>query len=680
MRLWIALAALTLSLPDIHHAQAQNSPTTERATAASPAPSDWTSYGRDNAATRYSPLRQITRDNVDQLEPAWVYQTGDMPPPEVDDKWAPENTPLKVGNSLYLCSAMNILIGLDAGSGRERWRFDPQVPIDHIPYSAACRGVSYYEVPDPEPAQACARRVIEGTLDARLIAVDADTGQPCEDFGNSGQVNLLEGMGDSPPGYVAVTSAPTIVRNVVVVGHQVLDGQKEDAPSGVIRGYDAETGELAWAWDMGRPGETGMPAEGEQYTRGTPNAWTTFSADDELGLVYVPMGNSAVDYFSGNREDYEHPYSTALVALDITSGEVAWVFQTVHNDVWDYDLGSQGTLADFPMGEGQSVPAVILPTKQGDIFVLDRRTGEPLTEVQERPVPASKLPDEQLSPTQPFSVGMPTLAKPKLTERDAWGFSPLDQLWCRIQFLQSDYEGMYTPPSVERPFIQYPGYNGGNDWGGGSLDPERGIFVANYTDLPMRDQLIRREDADEKGMVPLGEPGGTTDSGGPVPQAGSPYAISIKPWRNGLTGIPCTRPPYGGIMAIDLATREVLWDKPLGTARNNGPFGIPSRLPFTIGTPNNGGSVITAGGLIFIAATTDDLIRAIDIDTGEVVWQDVLPAGGQATPMTYEVNGRQYLAIFAGGHHFMETKIGDYLVVYSLPTPGDSSSTETLEE
>ena len=640
--------------------------------AADPAPTDWTAYGRDNAATRYSPLDRITRDNVKKLKKAWTYRTGDLPKDMKKNKWAPETTPLKVGEALYLCTATNELISLDAGSGRERWRYDPKVSEDAIPYSASCRGVAYHEAPDLDEGAACKRRIIEGTLDARLIAVDADTGRPCEGFGNHGEVDLTDGMGEVIPGYVAVTSPPTIVRGVAVVGHQVLDGQKEDSPSGVIRGYDVMTGQLAWAWDMGRPGETGLPPEGETYTRGTPNAWTTFSGDEELGLVYVPMGNSAVDYYSANRSEAENKYSTSLVALDATSGEVRWSFQTIHKDVWDYDLGSQSTLVDFPTESGP-VPAVILPTKVGDIYVLDRRTGEPLTEVEERPVPQSDLPGENLSETQPFSVGMPSLARKELTGKNTWGITPLDHLWCRIKFHRANYEGIYTPPSMDKPLIEYPGYNGGNDWGGASVDPERDILIANYNNVPMYDQLISRKQATEMGLVPLGQPGGSSESGGPVPQAGAPYGVKIFPWRI-FTGALCNLPPFGGIMAIDMETREVLWDRPLGTAWNNGPFNIPSRLPLTIGTPNNGGSVITAGGLIFIAATTDDLIRAIDIETGETLWEDRLPAGGQATPMTYEANGRQYLVMMAGGHHFMETEIGDYLVAYALPAPDEAAS------
>lgn len=627
---------------------------------------DWPAYGRTVAAQRFSPLTQITPDNVDELEKVWRYRTGDMPPPGYSDKWAPETTPLKIGDALYLCTATNSLVSLDAASGRERWRHDPHVPLDSIPYSASCRGVAYYTVPGAPRGADCKRRVIEGTLDARLIAVDADTGVPCDGFGNNGNVDLMEGMGETAPGFVAVTSPPTIINGVAVVGHQVLDGQKEDSPSGVVRGYDAETGELVWAWDLGAPERRGLPAEGETYTRGTPNAWTIFSGDPELGLVYVPMGNSAVDYYGANRTAPENEFNTSLVALDAETGEVVWKYQTVHYDVWDYDLGGQASLVDFPTEDG-TVPALILPTKQGELFVLDRRTGEPVTAVEERPVPQGGVADERLADTQPFSVGMPTLAKDDLVERDMWGVTPIDQLWCRIQFHRANYEGRYTPPSTERHWIQYPGYNGGSDWGGVAVDPRRNLLIANYNDTPMRNRLVPREQAEEMGLSSaLGEPGASSKSAGGVPQLGAPYAAKIAPWRV-FTGVLCKQPPYGGITAIDLETRETVWDQPLGTAWRNGPFGIPSRLPIRIGTPNNGGAAVTASGLIFIAAATDNLIRAIDTETGEVLWEDRLPAGGQATPIVYEADGRQFLVIVAGGHHFMETPIGDYVVAYALP-------------
>ncbi|MCR5876232.1 PQQ-binding-like beta-propeller repeat protein [Phenylobacterium sp. J426] len=550
---------------------------------------DWPAYGGGYDARRFSTLAQITPENVARLERVWTYRTRDLPSDAAEGKYAAETTPLKVGDSLYLCSAKNVLIALDAANGRERWRYDPKVPDDAIPYSASCRGVSYYRAPALDWSAACAARIIQGTLDARLIAVDARTGQPCPDFGTNGQVSLLTGIGRTTPGYVAVTSPPTIVRGVAVIGHQVLDGQRRDAPSGVVRGYDAVTGELLWAWDLARPDRKGLPPEGESYTRGTPNMWTIASGDEALGLVYLPMGNSAVDYYGGTRSAAENAYATSLVALDVTTGSVAWRFQTVRYDVWDYDLGSQATLVDFPTAAGVT-PALVLPSKQGDIYILDRRTGRPLTPVEERPVPRGGVEPQRLSPTQPFSR-FHTLRQPDLTERDMWGMSPLDQLWCRIQFRRAAYEGIYTPPTLDRRWIQYPGYNGGSDWGGVAVDPSRGIIVANYNDTPNYNRLITRQEAEKRKLQPLDVPGAEGgEASSSVPQAGVPYAIDLNAgWRVPFTKLLCKRPPYGGIRAIELATGRTLWDRPLGTARKNGPFGLPSWLPLAIGTPNNGG-------------------------------------------------------------------------------------------
>jgi len=633
---------------------------------------DWPAYGGTYSSRRYSPLAQITPDNVDQLERAWVFETGDLPAQGAENKYGAETTPLKVGNTLYLCSATNVLFALDARTGRQIWRHDPGVSDDWIPYTAACRGVVYYASPEADPATPCAARIIEGTLDGRLIAVDARTGAPCAGFGQNGQADIKVGMGDIVPGMVSITSPPVVVQGVIVTGHQVLDGQKLSAPSGVIQGFDAVTGEHRWAWDMTRPDLTGRPAEGDTYTRGTPNMWTIATGDEALGLVYLPMGNAAVDYWSGDRTAAENRYSTSLVALDVNTGRPAWSFQTVRKDVWDYDLGSQGTLVDYPTAGGV-VPALILPSKQGDLYVLDRRTGQPLTPVENRPAPTGGVEPAERAETQPFS-GYHTLAKRNLTEKDMWGMSPIDQMACRIQFRKASYKGIYTPPTVDQRWIQYPGYNGGSDWGGIAVDPDRGVIIANYNDMPNYNRLVSREEANEKGWVPHGEPtpakarGGSLAEGAGDPQMGAPYAIDVNAgWRMPFTGLLCKQPPYGGIRAIDMRTGETLWDRPLGTARKNGPFGIPSMLPVQIGTPNNGGAVVTAGGLIFIAAATDDLIRAIDMETGETVWQDTLPGGGQATPMTYEIDGRQYLVIMAGGHHFMETPVNDDLIAYALP-------------
>jgi quinoprotein glucose dehydrogenase len=630
---------------------------------------DWPAYGGTYSARRFSPLAQITPDNVGQLRRAWLIHTGDLPSSEkIRKTYGAENTPLKVGDSLYVCTPKNVVLSLDPATGREHWRFDPHVPDKAIPYTAACRGVSYYAVPQAQATQACATRIIFGTLDARLFALDAHTGQPCGDFGTNGQVDTTIGMGNVPAGFVSINSPPTIVRGVVITGHQVLDGQDRWAPSGVIRGFDAVTGKLRWAWDMMHPDWNGYPPSGQTWARGTPNMWTIASGDEQLGLVYLPMGNAAADYYSRLRRPTENAFATSLVALDVTTGKPRWSFQAVRKDVWDYDFGAQATLIDFPTVTGP-VPALVLPSKQGDIYVLDRRTGRPLTPVGEVRAPSGGVEPEQRAPTQRVSLWH-TLRKPPLTERDMWGMSPIDQMICRIQFRKASYKGFFTPPESDRRSIEYPGYNGGTDWGGIAIDPRRGVIVANYNDMPNYVRLVPRAEADKRGWAPRdqarGQIGGAEGAGDP--QAHTPYAIDVNAgWRLPLTGMLCKQPPYGGIRAIDLQTGKTIWDRPFGTARTNGPFGIPSMLPLTIGTPNNGGAVVTAGGLIFIAAATDNLIRAIDLRTGKTLWTDVLPAGGQATPMVYESGGKQYLVIMAGGHHFMETPIGDEVIAYALP-------------
>jgi quinoprotein glucose dehydrogenase len=660
----------------IHYIRQSNAssaplPAATTAEMADPSPlktgADWPAYGGSTAARRYSPLDQINRDNVSKLTRAWTFHTGDLPSEAAKNTYGAENTPLKIGSMLYVCTPKDQVIALDAKSGKERWRYDPKVKDEYIPYTAACRGVAYYAVPNAGDT-ACATRIIVGTLDARLIAMDSKTGALCRDFGEGGQVDTTLGIGENRPGMFSITSAPTVVRGVLVTGHQVLDGQRRNAPSGVILGYDAVNGKLRWAWDMGRPDLKSLPPAGQTFTRSTPNMWTTASGDESLGLVYIPLGVTAADYWSTGRSEAEKAFATSLVALDVNTGEPVWHFQTVHNDVWDYDLGSQASLVDFPTGNG-TTPALVLPSKRGEIFVLDRRTGKPLVDVEERSVPQGGLEPDQRSKTQPYST-YATLRKPALTEKDMWGMSPIDQMICRIEFRRADYQGEFTPPTDHPHWIEYPGYNGGSDWGGVAIDARRGVIVANYNDMPNYNRLVPRAEADKLGWAPRdqtrGKIGGPEGAGDP--QAGTPYAINVNAgWRLPATGLLCKQPPYGGITAIDLKTGKTLWDRPLGEARTNGPFGIPSLLPITIGTPNNGGSVVTAGGLIFVAATTDNMIRAIDIETGETLWEDSLPGGGQATPMTYTAGGKQYLVIMAGGHHFMETPVSDALVAYALP-------------
>ncbi|MFN3559050.1 MAG: membrane-bound PQQ-dependent dehydrogenase, glucose/quinate/shikimate family, partial [Brevundimonas sp.] len=607
---------------------------------------DWPAYGGSYHAQRYSSLTQITPDNVGKLERVWSLHTGDLPGdrPGAQNKYASENTPLKIGDTLYICTGKNMVLAVNAATGQNIWKHDPQVSDESIPYTAACRGVIYYVVPGAAATDPCATRIIWGTLDARLIAVDARTGQRCAAFGQGGQVNTAENMGPTVPGMISITSAPTIVQGVVVTGHQILDGQRRNAPSGVIKGFDAVTGQLRWAWDMNRPDINTTPPEGQIYTLGTPNMWTTASGDERLGLVYLPLGSTAADYVSADRRGPQLDYATSLVALDVNTGKPRWHFQTVRNDVWDYDLGSQATLVDFPTAAG-AVPAVVLPSKQGDIYVLNRATGQPITPVGQVTAPRGGVEPQMRAPTQRTS-GYHTLRREHdLTEKQMWGMSPIDQMICRIQFRGASYQGFYTPPTADRRYIQYPGYNGGSDWGGIAIDPARGVIVANYNDMPNYNRLVPRAEADRKGWAPRGEPnarkGGAEGAGDP--QAGAPYAISVNAgWRMPFTGLLCKEPPYGGIRTIDLRTGRTLWDRPLGQATKNGPFGIPSMLPVEIGTPNNGGAVVTAGGVIFIAAATDDLIRAIDLKTGKTLWTDKLPGGGQANPMVYEVGGRQF--------------------------------------
>ncbi|MHC1480799.1 membrane-bound PQQ-dependent dehydrogenase, glucose/quinate/shikimate family [Frateuria aurantia] len=640
--------------------------------------SDWQVYGRDKDATRYSPLAQINAANVSGLKRAWTFRTGDLPPKGKVNKWAAETTPIKVGDAVYLCSATDDIIRLDPATGRQVWRYRSGVKYESVPYTAACRAVVHYISTQTPAGQACHTRIIESTLDERLIAVDADTGQPCEGFGVHGQVDLMKGMGESVPGFVAEPAPPPIVDGVIVTNQEVLDGQRRWAPSGVIRGYSAEDGKFLWAWDVKRPGQHGEPPPGQSYSRGTPNSWTAMIGDDALGLVYVPTGNSAADYYSALRSPEENKVSSSVVAIDVHSGEPRWVFQTVHKDVWDYDIGSQPTLMDYPGADGQAVPALLMPTKRGQTFVLDRRTGTPLSRVEERPAPDDTvIKSDPRAPTQPWSVDMPRLGFPDLTEAKMWGITPIDQLACRIKFRRARYDGEFTAPSLTRPWIEYPGYNGGSDWGSVAYDPGTGVLIANWNNTPMYDQLLTREQANAMGLKSIDDPtykpgGGGAEGAGA--QADTPYGVNVNPFMLAATQMLCNEPPYGMITAIDMHTHKVLWQRPLGTARANGPGGLPTFMPVQIGTPNNGGPIITAGGLAFVAAATDNLIRAIDIKTGKVVWSDVLPAGGQATPMTYAYQGRQYLVIMAGGHHFMKTPPGDYVIAYALPAQAGTSA------
>jgi quinoprotein glucose dehydrogenase len=623
---------------------------------------DWRHYGNDPGGTRFSALAQITPTNVAQLKLAWSYRMG------AEANYGLEATPLKIGRTLYLCTSRNDMIALDAETGKQIWRVNARADTRYVLLSA-CRGVAYYRTPDVSGA--CAERIITNTVDARLTAVDAHDGKPCSDFGTHGEVSLLTGMGEVIPGYYYVTSAPTLVSGKIILGGLVMDNQYWGEPSGVIRAFDAVSGKLDWAWDMGHPDRIGKPPEGESYTRSTPNSWGPMSADEALGLVYVPTGNAPPDYFGGNRRPFDDQYSSSVVALDVVTGRPRWSFQTAHHDLWDYDVASQPTLADYPTAHGV-VHALLQPTKRGELFILDRATGVPLYPVEERPAPQrGKVPEEQLSPTQPFSVGLPSFRGADLVESEMWGITPLDQLWCRIKFREARYEGPFTPPGLT-PAIQMPGVFGGMEWGGVAVDITRNIVVVNSNSVPNYPQLLPRAEADKLGLKRFSPENLKINLVGlkrGSPQEGTPYGLRRGDGFLSPLQVPCSRPPYGRLSAMDLKTGKLIWTRVFGTARDIGPFGIPSLLPLPLGTPNVGGAVVTQTGLFFIGATQDRYLRAYETVTGRLLWQARLPAGGNATPMTYlsPDSGRQFVVIAAGGHRGVASKMGDYLLAYALP-------------
>jgi len=626
---------------------------------------DWTTWGGDAAGSRFSPLDQLTPANVGGLKPAWTFHFGPGP------KGAPgalEGTPLKLGDTLYACSDYNDVVALDAETGRPRWRFRANVNLTGAAYGH-CRGVAYYRVPGATGP--CAQRLYTNTIDARLIALDLRSGRPCAGFGSNGYVDLKVGMSKAPAGYYYVTSAPTIARGRIVLGGWVQDGMYWGEPSGVIRAFDAVTGKMSWAFDVGRPDRRGEPKPGETYTPSTPNSWAPMSADDRLGLVYAPLGGAVPDYAGAQRRPFDEAWSGSVVALDAETGQPRWRFQTVHHDLWDYDVGSQPTLIDLPTPSGIR-PALIQPTKRGEIFVLDRETGQPIRAVTERPVPQGGMaPGEHATPTQPFSDAMPSFRGIDIAERDMWGVTPLDQLWCRIKFRKARYEGTLTPPGFT-PSIAYPGFLGGMDWGGVSIDRDRMLMIVNSNYVGNYAQLIPRAKADRLGVRPFGMGGSQKAEGqGIQAQFGTPFAVRSMPFLS-LIYAPCQAPPWGRISAVDLRSGKLVWSHPLGTARDSGPLGVGSQIPFTIGTPNLGGSVATRGGLIFIAATQDKYLRAIDTMTGKVVWRGRLEHAGQATPMTYlsPASGRQFVVTSAGGHAFLGTSTGDAIVAFALPKKG----------
>jgi quinoprotein glucose dehydrogenase len=629
--------------------------------AQAPAASDWGYYGGDALGQHFSSLDQINRSNVARLQVAWTYRTGELGAGFARaGKLTFEATPVLAFGLLYLETATNVVSALDPASGRARWRFDPHIDRTRHYSEASSRGVSVWENTDTHYSGACRRRVFTGTLDARLLALDADSGRPCAGFGEGGQVDLTRGLRIRDIGAYLVTSPPAIYGNVVVVGSAIGDNRATDVERGVIRGYDAQSGAQLWSFDP-LPDSASHPAAAEwNLTQaagtGAGNAWGVMSVDEEHGLVLVPTGSASPDFYGGLRLGSDR-FADSLLALDARSGQLVWHQQLVHHDLWDYDLAAQPVLGDVEV-HGVPVPAVIQATKSGMLYVFERTRGAPLMPISERPVPVSHVAGEQSWPTQPFSALPALTPQGPVRPQDAWGVTFWDRGKCRHLIASLRNEGIFTPPDPRGTLLS-PGYIGGVNWGGVAFDEDRQRVIAAVNLLPMVVTLLspaQFEREARSGEYPHSEFGR---------QAGAPYAMRreplLSPW-----GLPCTAPPWGTLVSVDLRRNRIAWQVPLGSSEGLTPWFVPAR---EFGMPNMGGPIATAGDLVFVGAAMDSYLRAFDIETGRELWKYHLPAGGQATPMTYRAGReqRQYLVISAGGHGGLGTPRGDYLIAFALP-------------
>jgi quinoprotein glucose dehydrogenase len=634
----------------------------------------WPVWGGDAGGTRFSPLRQITQDNVDQLKVAWEYHTGDSS--ELKPGMPPSSflaTPVLHDNTLYFCSGLSRAFAVDAETGQERWVFDSKPNIGSGSWTTKCRGVALWQDHNPTASgdtrsgdsAPCKTRVFMGTLDGRLVAIDAATGKACLDFGQQGAIDLSAGMGKVRNNEMAMTSPPVVINDLVVQGAMVMDNQRVESPGGVIRAWDARTGELRWAFDPVPPGAPspqaiGAPA-GQRYHTGTPNSWSISSADPARNLIFVPFGSPGPDFVGGQRKQHGFDlayYANSVVALDALTGKVVWHFQVVHQDLWDYDVASQPVLIDIEK-DGKKIPALVQATKIGHLFILNRETGEPLYPVEERPVPQTQVPGEYTSATQPF----PTFPQPvhphDLSPDDAWGFTFYDRQGCRQKIEAADNKGIFTPPALNKHSIQYPGVAGGQNWGGLAYDSKHNVLIMPQNYVVSYNMLVPRE------QVPLATL--NAKHADYSPNFGAPYVVKHEILLSPF-GVPCIAPPWGSLLAVSLDTGKKTWEVPFGTPRDM--VSVMSWFPFfpTMGLPSAGGPIVTDSGLVFIGAAMDDYIRAFDARDGVELWRHRLPAGGQATPMTYQGqnSGRQFVVIAAGGHSTMRTTLGDTLIAFSL--------------
>jgi len=627
--LLIAAAAVLLILPTRSLAQAA------RETA-------WPTYGNDPGGTRYSPAKQINKSNVEQLQVAWTFRTGALPhDEELDKKAAFEATPILIEGKLFLSTPYDHVIALNPTTGAKLWEFDPKLEHPYGFSEVTSRGVSAWRDPAPSGTKkVCALRIFIGTLDARLIALDGETGKPCADFGINGEVDLKSDVIMRDPGDYQVTSAAAIYKDLVITGSSEGDNRAVTLERGIVRAFDARTGKLHWTWDPIAPW-----AYQTDPRTGAGNAWSTLSIDTERGLVFIPTGSASPDYYGGFRKG-DNKWANSIVALKAATGEFAWGFQVVHHDIWDYDVAAQPTLFTWKDG----TPAVAVMTKMGRVFVLNRLNGKPLLPVEEKPVAKSDIPGEESWPTQPVSTI--SLVPEKLSPEDAWGKDEKEEQWCAEHIKAARYGDIFTPPSLQGTLV-FPSNVGGVNWGSGAYDPQRHLLFVDTNRLPIFVKLVPRAQLDEarKNATDMDRLHGEF-----ARQTGAPYAMFRTPLL-APSGLPCNRPPWGTVTAVDLFEGRKVWDVPLGSA-------LPGK---NTGTITLGGPMVTAGGIVFTAAAMDNYLRAFDDETGKEIWKYELPAGGQATPMTYTVGGKQYLVICAGGHGKLGTKQGDYVIAFALP-------------
>ena len=622
---------------------------------------DWSFYGKDAGGTRFSPLKQINLKNVRKLKLAWNYRTGEADSQSpLRKKAAFEATPILIDKTLYLSTPYNRIIALDAGSGAEKWIYDPQVNLLSKRYSEiTSRGVAAWS---GEANGRREQRIFFGTIDARLIALDAGSGKLCPDFGANGQIDLRKDVGLLKLGdyqNYQITSPPTVIGDLVIVGSSIGDNVAVELERGVVRAFDARTGELRWSWDPvpRQPNDAAarMWIGNDAQRTGAANAWSIISADPERDLIFIPTSSPSPDFYGGARLG-NNSYANSLVALRASTGQIVWHFQVVHHDLWDYDVAAQPLLTNIKH-DNRVTPAVVVSTKMGHIFVLDRGSGKPLFPVEERVVPQSDVPGEQSSPTQPFPVKPASLVPQRLSPVDAWGVNQDERDWCRERIKSLHWEGMFTPPSLEGT-IMFPGNVGGVNWGGAAYDEKRGLLFAATNRLATVVKLIPREEFDK----PRSEGEGSRLGGEYGAQTGAPYGMYREPLLS-PKGAPCNPPPWGTLSAVDLKTGKLKWEIPLGVIPGLSQFPDAAKW----GSINLGGPIATGGGLIFVAAAMDEKLRAFNTENGNEEWSAELPASAQATPMTYQIGGKQYVVIAAGGHGKLGTKMGDSVVAYALP-------------